>query len=202
MQNASSTVTLREFLLGDIPAIAAIRNESISISPDFYSMTVDRARYDFYDEDVPMRSRIVVAEEAGEVAGFYHLYTDEHQLARGRVNLDSIHVHPNHRDRGVGQARVASAAETATGWGAKYISTAIPEDSPGSLRFLQRYGFEEVRRFYKMRLNDLDRAEAPVLPAGFSDWGRTVMMLFRSMPLPAPRSWLRGGMSARAGALS
>lgn len=164
----ATTVTLREFLLGDIPAIAAIRNESISISPDFYSMTVDRARYDYYDEDVPMRSRIVVAEDAGEVAGFYHLYTDEHQLARGRVNLDSIHVHPNHRDRGVGAALVASVVETAKGWGGRYVSTAIPEDSPGSLRFLERHGFQEVRRFYKMRLTDFAQTEAPKLPAGFS----------------------------------
>jgi mycothiol synthase len=167
MQGAQ-TVTLREFLLGDIPAIAAIRNESISISPDFYSMTVDRARYDYYDEDVPMRSRIMVAEEAGHVAGFYHLYTDEHQLARGRVNLDSIHVHPSYRDHGVGSALVNSVVDTATEWGGKYISTAIPEDSPGSLRFLERHGFQEVRRFFKMRLNDFSQLAAPTLPEGYS----------------------------------
>src|ERR1035437_4024449 len=109
---------LREFVLGDIPAIAAIRNSSISISPDFYSMTVDRFRYDFYNEDVPMKSRIEVAEddETRRVVGFYHLYTDENQLERGRANLDSIHVHPDARGQGVGEPLIASAVATAQSW--------------------------------------------------------------------------------------
>ena len=103
-----------EFVLGDIPAIAEIRNASISISPDFFSMTVDRFRYDFYDEDVPMLSRIMVAEVGSEVVGFFHLYTDENQLQLGRVNLDSFHVHPDARNHGVGGALLTSAIETAT----------------------------------------------------------------------------------------
>lgn len=159
---------LREFVLGDIPAIAAIRNASIEISPDFYSMTVDRYRYDFYDADLPMKTRIVVAEnDDGKVAGFYHLYTDEHLLARGRSNLDSIHVHPDMRGQGVGAALIGSAAETARGWGATYISTAVPDASPRSLEFLQRHGFEVVRTFDKMRLPLRGPQPEPQVPRGF-----------------------------------
>ena len=159
---------LREFVLGDIPAIAHIRNASIEISPDFYSMTVDRYRYDFYDADLPMKTRIVVAEnDDGKVAGFYHLYTDEHLLARGRSNLDSIHVHPDMRGQGVGAAMIASAAETARGWGATYISTAVPDASPRSLEFLERHGFKKVRTFDKMRLPLHGAEPAPEAPAGF-----------------------------------
>lgn len=160
---------LREFVLGDIPAIAAIRNASIEISPDFYSMTVDRFRYDFYDEDVPMKSRIVVAEnDDGRVAGFYHLYTDENLLARGRSNLDSIHVSPDARGAGVGTALVASIVETARGWGARYVSTAVPGDQARSLGFLERLGFQRVRTFDKMRLTELSPEPAPELPAGYT----------------------------------
>lgn len=161
-------MTLREFVLGDIPAIAAIRNASIRISPDFYSMTVDRFRFDFYDEDVPMTSRILVAEEDGRTLGFYHLYTDENQLARGRVNLDAIHVHPDARGKGVGAALLDSACETARGWKAGYVSTAIPEGDAGSLAFLQRHGFEVVRTFYKMRLSELNAAPEPQFPEGLT----------------------------------
>lgn len=159
---------LREFLLGDIPAIAEIRNESISISPDFYSMTIDRYRFDSYDEGGSLQSRIVVAEVEGHVAGFYHLYSDANQLARGRANLDSIHVHPSYRNQGVGAALVASVAETAKGWGARYVSTAIPEDSPRSRVFLERHGFTLARRFYKMRLSDMAAVPEPALAPGLS----------------------------------
>lgn len=163
----TSTLKLREFVLGDIPAIAEIRNDSISISPDFISMTVDRFRYDFYDEDVPMMSRIEVAEVAGNVAGFTHLYTDENQLRLGRVNLDSLHVHPAARNHGVGAALLASAVETARGWNGRYLSTAIPEESPRSVTFLERHGFTRVRQFYKMRLSDLRPDADTHFPPGF-----------------------------------
>ncbi|HEY9721308.1 MAG TPA: GNAT family N-acetyltransferase [Oscillatoriaceae cyanobacterium] len=159
-------MTLREFVLGDIPAIAAIRNASIRISPDFYSMTVDRFRFDFYDEDVPMTSRIMIAEEDGRTLGFYHLYTDENQLARGRVNLDAIHVHPDARGKGAGAALLESACDTAKGWKGGYVSTAIPEGDTGSLAFLERHGFSIARIFFKMRLSELKAAPEPVIPEG------------------------------------
>lgn len=162
-------MALREFLLGDIPAIAAIRNASVEISPDFYSMTVDRYRYDFYDADLPMKSKIMVAEVASRVAGFYHLYTDEHLLQRGRSNLDSVHVHPDMRSRGIGAQLLDSAAATAREWGATYISTAIPESDPRSLAFLERHDFTTVRTFDKMRLSLTKGATAPaVIPTGYS----------------------------------
>ncbi|MEB3329632.1 MAG: GNAT family N-acetyltransferase [Candidatus Sericytochromatia bacterium] len=159
---------LREFQMGDIPAIAAIRNASIELSPDFYSMTLDRFRYDFYGADFPLTSRIVVAEVDDKVAGFYHLYTDERLLARGRSNIDSIHVAPDHRGAGLGAALIASVADTARGWGARYVSTAIPEASPRSLGFLERHGFERVRRFDLMRLAVQPGLATPPSPAGFS----------------------------------
>jgi mycothiol synthase len=164
----TSTLQLREFVLGDIPAIAEIRNASISISPDFYSMTVDRFRYDFYDEDVPMMSRIEVAEAEGNILGFYHLYTDENQLGLGRVNLDSFHVHPKARNHGVGVSLLEAAVKTAREWKARYISTAIPEESPRSIEFLERHGFVRVRQFYKMRLSNLAIDATDEFPAGFT----------------------------------
>jgi len=159
---------LREFQMGDIPAIAAIRNASIELSPDFYSMTLDRFRYDFYGADFPLTSRIVVAEQDGKVAGFYHLYTDERLLAQGRSNLDSIHVAPDQRGAGVGAALVASVVETAHGWGARYVSTAIPEASPRSLGFLERHGFTRLRRFDLLRLAMQPGLTPPEPPPGFS----------------------------------
>lgn len=166
-QGILALMQLREFVLGDIPAIAAIRNASIEISPDFYSMTVDRFRYDFYDEDVPMKSRIMVAEDEGHVVGFYHLYTDENLLARGRSNLDSIHVSPQGQGKGVGTALVGSVLETAREWGARYVSTAVPGDQPRSLAFLERLGFRRMRTFDKMRLTDLRPEPEPAFPPNY-----------------------------------
>jgi mycothiol synthase len=162
-------VILREFVLGDVPAVAEIRNASMAISPDFYSMTVDRFRYDFYDVDKPMTARLMVAiEDDGQVAGFYHLYRDQSQLARGRVNLDSLHIHPRARNHGVGALLLASAIETARAWNGRYISTAIPEQSPRSVAFLERHGFFPARTFQQWRLNGLTGFDEPHFPAGFA----------------------------------
>ncbi|MEB3285554.1 MAG: GNAT family N-acetyltransferase [Candidatus Sericytochromatia bacterium] len=161
-------IKLREFVIGDIPAIAAIRNASIEISPDFYSMTVDRFRYDFYGADTPLTSRIVVAEVKNKAAGFYHLYTDEHLLARGRSNLDAIHVVEDVRGQGVGAALVKSALETAKNWGATYVSTAVPESSPRSLEFLERHGFDRARRFDMLRLPITSPVAPPPPPNNFT----------------------------------
>jgi len=157
---------LREFTLRDIAAIADIRNASVSISPDFYAMTVDRFRCDFYGEGQPAQSRIVVAEnEQLEVVGFYHLYTDEHLLRTGRVDLDSLHVRPDIRSAGIGALLLTHACTTAREWGAGRVSIAIPESSTRSMAFLTRQGFEAVCTFEKTRVNLSGTDFAPpVLP--------------------------------------
>lgn len=162
---------LREFVLGDLPAIAAIRNASISLSADFFSMTVDRFRYDLYAEDRPMQSRIVVATTAdGAVVGFYHLYADARPLPPGatlRANLDSLHVLPRVRGTGIGAALVADAAETARAWHATELAIALPERDRGSAAFLERQGFAPAHTFYLMRKTELS-GEAPRFPAGLA----------------------------------
>jgi mycothiol synthase len=157
---------LREFTLRDIAAIADIRNASVSISPDFYAMTVDRFRCDFYGEGQPAQSRIIVAEnEQLEVVGFYHLYTDEHLLRTGRADLDSLHVRPDIRSAGIGALLLTHACTAAGEWGARHVSIAIPESSTRSLAFLNRHGFEAVCTFEKTRVK-LSGTEfaSPVLP--------------------------------------
>lgn len=160
--------SLREFVLGDLPAIATIRNASVSLSADFFSMTVDRFRYDLYAEDRPMQSRIEVATEPdGAVIGFYHLYADARPQAEGRplrANLDSLHVLPRARGTGVGAALVAAAAETARAWGARSLGIAVPERDRGSAAFLSKQGFSPSRTFYLMRMTDLSERPAALAP--------------------------------------
>jgi mycothiol synthase len=68
----------------------------------------------------------------------------------------------------VGTALIGSVVETARGWGARYVSTAVPGDQDRSLAFLERLGFQRVRTFDKMRLTDLRPDPAPAFPEGYT----------------------------------
>ena len=158
---------IREFMLGDIPAIAAIRNASIEISPDFYSMTVDRVRPSSEAGAHPVTSEILVAEVDGQVEGYVHLYTDPGLLTQGRINIDAFHVLPGKQRSGLGGQLLEAALQKAREWQGRYLSIAIPEGIESSQNFLSKHGFQVVRHFFKMRHPDLDRIPEPSLPEGY-----------------------------------
>lgn len=158
---------VREFRLADLSAIATIRAASLALSRDFFTLTVDRARFDPFDEAAPIDSRILVAEgAAGEVLGYLHLVTNADQRRRGRAVLESLHVAPNQRRSGAGSALLHEAMAIAEGWGLRAIATALPGDQRQGADFLVHHGFEEARTFELMRLVQLEAPE-PTFPEGY-----------------------------------
>ena len=162
-----SGTLIRRFELADLPRVAEIRNASVAISRDFYSMTVDRVRPPSESGAHPVTSEILVAEVDGRVEGYVHLYTDPGLLTHGRINIDAFHVRPECQRTGLGSLLLSAAIEKAREWNGRYLSIAIPDGFDSSKLFLNKHGFEVVRTFFKMRQPDLDRLAEPVLPEGY-----------------------------------
>lgn len=161
-------IHIRKFEIGDLGQIAEIRNASIAISPDFYSMTVDRVRPPAETLDLPMTSEILVAELKGQVCGYIHIYTDSSLMGLGRINVDGLHVHPDYQRAGVGACLMHAAIAKGREWGGKYLSIAIPAGVVSSQTFLIKNSFQLVRYFWKLRHSELASLRAPELPEGFS----------------------------------
>jgi mycothiol synthase len=162
---SSSAVQIRKFTISDLPRVAEIRNASLAISPDFYSMTVDRIRSTGMASELPLTSEILVAERDGAVRGYIHIYTDPHLLeGRGRINIDAFHVLPEERRTGLGAMLLEAAEAKAREWNGRYMSIAIPASVETSQTFLIKHQFQLMRYFWKLRHAELERLPASELP--------------------------------------
>lgn len=166
-QPGTDEVRIRKFEIGDLPQVAEIRNASIAISTDFYSMTVDRIRPPSETSDLELTSEILVADVDGTVRGYVHIYTDPSLMAHGRINIDGLHVHPDFQRFGIGDKLLGAATAKANEWGGRYLSIAIPAGVVSSQTFLVKHQFQLVRYFWKLRHTNLAELSAPTLPEGF-----------------------------------
>ncbi|HEY9857674.1 MAG TPA: GNAT family N-acetyltransferase [Stenomitos sp.] len=167
-QPGTSEVRIRKFEIGDLPQVAEIRNASIAVSTDFYSMTVDRVRPPSEATDLELTSEILVADVGGKVRGYVHIYTDPSLMAQGRINIDGLHVHPDFQRDGIGAKLLEAATAKATEWGGRYLSIAIPAGVVSSQTFLLKHHFQLVRYFWKLRHTSLTELPAPTLPEGYT----------------------------------
>lgn len=164
----TSEVRIRKFTIADLPQVAEIRNASIAVSADFYSMTVDRIRPPSEATDLELTSEILVADVGGTVRGYVHIYTDPSLMAQGRINIDGLHVHPDCQRDGLGAKLLAAATAKATEWEGRYLSIAIPAGVVSSQTFLLKHEFQLVRYFWKLRHTNLVELPAPALPEGYA----------------------------------
>jgi mycothiol synthase len=162
---SSSALQIRKFTIGDLPRVAEIRNASLAISPDFYSMTVDRIRSTGMTSELQLTSEILVAERDGVVRGYIHIYTDPHLMGLGRINIDAFHVHPEERRSGVGALLLEAAEAKAREWNGRYMSIAIPAAVETSQTFLIKHQFQLMRYFWKLRHAGLEGLPAAELPS-------------------------------------
>ncbi len=161
---SSSAVQIRKFTIGDLPRVAEIRNASLAISPDFYSMTVDRIRSTGLASELQLTSEILVAERDGMVRGYIHIYTAPHLMDLGRINIDAFHVHPEERRSGIGALLLDAAELKAREWKGRYMSIAIPAAVESSQAFLGKHEFQRVRKFWKLRHAELGSLPTSELP--------------------------------------
>jgi GNAT superfamily N-acetyltransferase len=97
---------------------------------------------------------VLVAELEAEVVGVCQLIVFRHLQARGGLcaEIESVHVHPDHRSRGVGAALIGEAiarARTARGYRVQLTSNTA---RPDAHRFYESLGFVPSHVGFKLLL--------------------------------------------------
>ncbi|MGY6501708.1 MAG: GNAT family N-acetyltransferase [Acidimicrobiales bacterium] len=100
-----------------------------------------------------------VADVDGEVVGELSVLVDQRAANAGFTDLDTLHVHPLHRRRGIATALVRAALGRLTEEGARTVMT-WPHDEPGRA-FSRRMGLthRQDERQSRLRIADLDEAQ-------------------------------------------
>jgi GNAT superfamily N-acetyltransferase len=105
---------------------------------------------------------VLVAEVEGQVVGVCQLIVFRHLQTRGGLcaEVESVHVHPDHRRHGVGRVLMAAALERARSLGCYRLQLTSNVARPEAHRFYEALGFEPSHRGFKLILEGV-RAEEP-----------------------------------------
>jgi GNAT superfamily N-acetyltransferase len=130
--------------LGPVPAGPPSTEDSEDLGP--YRTALD--------EIAASDGAVLVAELSGEVVGACQLIVFRHlQAGGGRcAEIESVHVHPDHRGSGVGGELVRHAIERARGLGCYRVQLTSNAARPDAHRFYERLGFSPSHVGFKMYL--------------------------------------------------
>jgi GNAT superfamily N-acetyltransferase len=97
---------------------------------------------------------VLVADRSGDVVGVCQLIVFRHLQANGGLcaEVESMHVHPDHRNGGVGAALIGEAVARARGLGCYRIQLTSNTARPDAHRFYERLGFVPSHVGFKLRL--------------------------------------------------
>jgi GNAT superfamily N-acetyltransferase len=97
---------------------------------------------------------VLVAELDGEVVGVCQLIVFRHLQAHGGLcaEVESMHVHPDHRGGGIGAALLSDAVTRAGALGCYRIQLTSNTARPDAHRFYERLGFVPSHVGFKKRL--------------------------------------------------
>lgn len=97
---------------------------------------------------------VLVAESDGEVVGMCQLIVFRHVQHRGGrcAEIESVHVHPEHRGRGIGADLVAAAVGRAEEAGCYRIQLTSNRQRTDAHRFYEREGFADTHVGFKRLL--------------------------------------------------
>ena len=109
-----------------------------------------RARHDIYDGD----GGVLVAELDGEVVAVCQLVVFRHLQARGGrcAEIESVHVHPDWRARGIGTELMEAAIARARAAGCYRVQLTSNEVRQDAHRFYERLGFTASHLGFKLSL--------------------------------------------------
>jgi GNAT superfamily N-acetyltransferase len=116
----------------------------------------DPDRYEVALEEIQgAGGEVLVAERRSEVVGFCQLLVFRHLQAKGGLcaELESVHVHADHRGQGIGGALVHAAVDRARALGCYRVQLTSNRQREEAHRFYERLGFQPTHVGYKLRLD-------------------------------------------------
>jgi L-amino acid N-acyltransferase len=145
-------MTVRDAVEGDLPAILEIYNDIIATSTAVYR-----------DTPATLDDRLAWWR-AKQEPGFPTLVADHHDVVIGfatfgdfrswpgyRFTVEhTVHVHRDHRGRGVGAALMGPLIARAESLGKHVMIAGVDADNAGSIAFHERLGFERVAHFHQV----------------------------------------------------
>jgi len=135
-----------------LPGLLAIYNQVIAHSTAVYSSTpVDLAdRKAWYETRRGRAFPVLVAIEAGEVAGFAS-YGDWRAPSGYAFTVEhSVHVREDRRGQGIGTALMTALLRQAEAQGKHVMIGGIDASNEGSIAFHRSLGFEVVAQFHQV----------------------------------------------------
>jgi phosphinothricin acetyltransferase len=141
---------IRAALSADIPAMRAIFNEVIATSTAVYFVepTSLEERTAWYETRVGSGFPVLVAADETAVLGFASFAEFRGAWPGYRYSVEhSVHVHADHRGRGIGAGLVAALFPYAQALGKHVMIGGIDAANAASLRMHAQLGFEQVAHF-------------------------------------------------------
>ena len=140
------SVVLRRAEERDAAAIADIYNHEVLTSTatfDTQPVTVEE-RVAWLQAHEPPARPVVVAEIAGEVAGWASLSSWSTRCAYARAAEVSVYVHREHRGRGVGSTLLGELVRLGREAGLGVLLARICTEGEASVALHRRHGFETI----------------------------------------------------------
>lgn len=168
------SIAIRPAAEADLPAILAITNEVIANTTAIYAFQPqrleERARWfnDLKDGGWP----IIVAVEAGQVTGFGSIGVFRARPGYKYTGEHSVHVHADHRGKGVGRALLQALIAQAERMELRTIVGGIDAENAVSLKLHADMGFIETAR----------------MPNVAWKFGRWLTLVFMQLTLQGPRT--------------
>jgi L-amino acid N-acyltransferase len=139
-------VTVRDAVLGDLPAIFEIYNEQVLHGTATFDTEPREAGRDhgwLTDRDFA-RHPVLVAEADAAVVGWASLSPWSDRGAYARTAEGSVYVHVERRGVGIGKLLLSTLIERARAAGLRVIVARIAEANPASVRLFESSGFGHI----------------------------------------------------------
>lgn len=167
-------VHIRPATEADLPAILDIYNEVIANSTAAYVFAPHtlEMRQGWFDDLTEAGWPVIVSEENGTVTGFGNIGTFRSKPGYRYTGEHTLHVHADHRGKGIGRALLHALIEEAHRLQLRTLVGAIDSENTISLRLHAECGFIETARM-------------PQVAWKFGRWLELVMM---QLMLPGPQT--------------
>ncbi len=152
---AVDTVIVRDARADDLPRLVELLRHGALVDGKEDPGALDAYREALAEIDATPAGGVLVAVVDGDVVGMCQLIVFRHLQHRGGrcAEIESMHVHPDHRGGGIGARLLAAAVASARASGCYRVQLTSDRRRPDAHRFYAREGFESSHVGFKRVLD-------------------------------------------------